>query len=204
MTSPDIATRRSLYDAGVEIEPFASRGLRVLGQAVELRNLVRSQPWLADIQPGTLRRYARFHQGLKNIPRLASKPDEINPYIIHRNGAAQGIATLIFNQEVEHPDKGKVAGTNLDYWLKNEHQDDQGFHATVAGLLIRASNHTGEGAVFATILPDHPFPAIGFREILHRVGRPAVLSTPEAGDPHGITKGGVPLHLYAFGQPLTR
>ena len=205
MSGKKINTVERLYDDGVELERFARGGLRVFGQAVELRKLVLSQRvWLAQVQPGTLQRYSRLRKGLKNIPRLAGKPDEIDPFLIRRDGQPEGIATLIFNKTLEHPEKGTVVGTDLDYWLKIDHKDVRSLHETVAGLLISASIQSGERSVFATVLPDHPSPAIGFEGLLHRMGRPAVLSTPEAGDPYGITKGGVALHLFALNQPLTR
>src|SRR4051812_22337704 len=87
-------------------------------QAVDLHDLVENeQQWLGDIFPDTTERYSGLMQAFKSVVRIAMSK-EVHAYIIRPGrylNAAIGVATVIPDQAVLHPDEGRIGGDDIDY-----------------------------------------------------------------------------------------
>lgn len=72
----------------------------------------------------------------KTSQRSTASNNAINAYILEdtETKEALGLATVIFNIAVVHPDKGIVMGHNLDYWLKESSDDER--HREIAEKLV--------------------------------------------------------------------
>jgi hypothetical protein len=133
-----------------------------------------------------------------------------------------GLASIIFDQTLIHPEAGKVTGNDLDYWLIPD--VSRGSHTETARLLI-AANLAVEAArsqavnmtvsedginvghamhvparapnqAFATIAPDEVNPAIGFAFTMDRVGEPASVTAERPSPYFDVARGGVALQVY--------
>jgi hypothetical protein len=198
-------------------------------QGVQVHELVASNSdWLKNDRPEAWERYRDTPHAVKNIARIAVV-EGFQAYIIRgsKHDTARGLATLIFNQAVVHPDPkiGEVAGDDLDYWLSPDETPD--FHAKVAEALLQASRerikshpengpyvesdraaklgHFGSMAVIQTDLINPPIGLMGPNHLgsprFHELGDPAELSTPiGADDPYDIAhKEHVSQIYYAYG-----
>lgn len=197
--------------------------MSLVSQARDLTHLTTSQPWLENVNPGLVSRYESTLQAARNVLRIA-RDDTIDAYIVRdeQERCAQGIATVIRNQYIHHPDSGEVFGDDLDYWLVEG--SDEELHDTVAARLLHTAAQTaakrlrgvGEGEdarVFSFGYPYFFTTTIHDAEPLNRgllrlhetdpaipapksSGPPAILSTRNPRDPYGLTRDGVGLRLY--------
>jgi hypothetical protein len=184
----------------IELEPFSESKFHSVSQAHDLKQLVEQERgWLMAVQPGTVERYQSRLKGARNIMRIAGHrhdpevPAEAN--IIRRDRAAIGIATIIRNQQIVHPDEGLFTGNDVDYWLR---LGERGTTHTAAAQAVLAQ--AGQAAI-ATVIEGHPNPAIGFSRIerMRQVGVPAQLSTGDRKDVFDIARQGLVSQLYVAG-----
>jgi hypothetical protein len=188
---------------GVYLEKYSK--IKSPKQGYDVSRLVASEKeWLEQDRPETVRRYRDFQHAVKNVGRLAMYED-LRPYIIRdrKHGVAKGLATIIFNQVVIHPDPaiGLIKGHNLDYWLNQA--EDSDFHARVAEELVCAtgrpefvptklygSDYNGRqyDALFTVVQETETNPPIGLMGCgtqifsdytLSALGEPGFLSVPE-------------------------
>lgn len=204
----------------MSLEPFSV--LKSPLQGLDSQRLVASQgDWLEDAWPGAAARYRDFWHAVKNVARLASN-EGMQAYIIKKQRAAKGLATIIFDQVVIHPDEGEVTGYDLDYWLppftsESDHMATALLLRSACEDLHRQRQLASQGPLtpsetqiplppvpvppatyMATIRAGDINPATGLSIMMHEVGQPAVLSVPTGNDPFGVTKGGAVLQLYSY------
>ena len=208
----------------VFLEPFSVIKSRAQSQAEDIKSLIATQfDWLETVQPNTVKAYSTPRKARKSVNHRA-KSRELEAYIVKRDNAAVGLATIISNQRVIHPTEGLYEGYDLDYWLSLNQRPQT--HKTTANLLIshfigrhnlamrsrrqiinltlpglEAKNIWNYEAI-ASVLIDHPNPAIGFEESssMLAVGEPAVLTTDIPGDPYGMARDGKLAQLYTYKQ----
>lgn len=208
----------------VELDKYSL--IKAPKQAFDLHRLVRDErDWLIGIFPGAAERYRDLPHAVRNVARLATS--EGFHYLIRRDRAAVGVATLFMRQRVEHPVEGVIEANDVDYWLKGGSHEI--LHKEVANALLEASGReelrlTGfprltvesqdstageagiEDAVNAlmTTTPLGQGYNRGLHTLLSPKGVPAVLTTPEGSDPHDLTKAGDILQLYTASYMVTR
>jgi hypothetical protein len=177
-------------------------------QGYDVSRLVASEKgWLEKDRSETVQRYRDWRHAVKNVGRIAMNED-LQSYIIRdrKHGIAKGLATIIFNQVVIHPDPaiGLIRGHNLDYWLNPAEGSD--FHAIVAEELVYATgrpefaptdpydggyNDRQYDAVFTVVQKSETNPPIGLmgsetpvlaNYTLSALGESGFLSVPEEWD----------------------
>ncbi len=180
----------------IALEQFSPDKLPAALQAWRVNKLVKNAAsWLQTEQPGTVARYEELLKAHHNIRRLAGSK-AIQAYIIHSPAAANiGLATVIQDQDVVHPQEGRIEGDDIDYWL-NVNTNSIHMHSDVAGRLcmLQAGRPT-----FSTVLKSGKHAlgkGIGFSTHMNTVGEPAGLSTTIPGDPYGVTKEGALCQIY--------
>ncbi|HUD06672.1 MAG TPA: hypothetical protein VMR34_02185 [Candidatus Saccharimonadales bacterium] len=203
----DVLTKMwyGIGNMGAHLEKFSTNNLVAMKQAGEVFGLVNRQgDWLAQAQPDTAKRYSSPLRAIMSLHRTATN-EGISAYIIReqKHKAAQGLATVIFNQSIVHPnpDIGIISGDDLDYWLTPGESQD--LHRAVGDELVYASakrrfrqnltkssgvaSVTGRYMVFATVVEGHPNPPLGLigdmagyhPTQLSPAGEPASLGVPE-------------------------
>ena len=213
---------------GIYLEEYSRSKPKVLQQGFGIRRLVASESdWLKQDpdRKYTAKHYANLFNAIGSVARIASSED-LQAYIIRdrRHRVAIGLATVIFDQSVVHPEIGIVRGNNLDYWLRPS--SDHGFHKEVAEELVLVSRKLttefiskypyGHGydidtknypPLFVAVQNDSTIPPFGFTQpeelhVLHHlslkpVGEPRELSVPEGQkDRYGIAAVGRVTQLY--------
>ncbi|HVV26129.1 MAG TPA: hypothetical protein VHC21_03825 [Candidatus Saccharimonadales bacterium] len=184
----------------IELEPFSEHQQGALAQARHLKPLIdKERGWLAGVQPGTVERYQSVITGAENIRRIAlfrQAPDvPVEANIVRRGAAAIGLATIIRNQLIVHPEEGEFRGADVDYWLRR--CETPATHRQVAQQLLAQAG----GTALATIVGQHPQPAIGLAELMEPVGEPAQLTTGERHDSFEVARPGEIAQLYVAGAP---
>jgi hypothetical protein len=184
----------------ITLDRFSTYGFAAIGQARQLSRLVDAErSWLKDAQPDTLKRYESAIKGARNIQRIAqhrfNEDTPLEANIIRRGSVAIGIATIIHNQQILHPEEGLFKGDDIDYWLQWD--EDESVHFAVAESLLKTN--AGRTAL-ATIVQGHPNPASGFM-MMPAVGEPANLSTGDQEDVFDVAREGQIAQLYV--QPAT-
>jgi hypothetical protein len=202
------------------LEPFSAA--KAESQASEIRGLVAQEvDWLEEVQPSTVKAYNSRRRARRTVVHR-TRSSELEAYIVKRDDVAIGIATVIAGQRVIHPTKGLYEGYDLDYWLMRGQRTEA--HRTITSLLIGqfVGNHNASmalrrralertGPIFsaeniwkykaiASVLVNHPNPAIGFEEVpsMVAVGEPAVLTTDIPDDPYGMSRDGKLAQLYTY------
>lgn len=177
----------------------------VRNQAADMRNLVRdNKNWLrSGNYSGAEARYNRVPLGrvASQMVRVGSS-DVVRASIVREDLNAIGLRTLIMNQIVEHPDLGIVRGTEVDYWLDGQYDEDEELHDVVASMTVSGAADLRPGHnTFATLYPDdRPHQPRGLSTVLTPYGDPVQLHAP-ADDPFGIVKKGKS-QLYAVHPPI--
>lgn len=171
-------------------------------QAVVLHRLIgENLDYVKEFFPGSADRYDAYPKALKNIVRQAAQ-EAFHPFIIRPRfmQAACGIATIIRNSAVEHPDGTVVQGHNLHFWLDGQHE---GLQDETALKLIHESRRlawthgrapiaigpdswsvTQEDAahVYFAALPAEGYnPSVGLTHFMEPLGSPAVLNVHALG-----------------------
>jgi hypothetical protein len=189
-------------------------------QGHNLSKLVNSERDLLEIvQPDTLRRYRNRFKSAKSVGRIAAS-QEVHAFIVRKshNHLAIGQATIIADQKLIHPRQGLFEGYDLDYWIKPS--EAKAYHGFVASSLIghavswhnkrfskneydqpeklREINTRPKFNAIATIIDNHPNPAIGFELVMARIGEPASLTPGTPNDPYQVARGGKTSQLYSF------
>lgn len=183
----------------IELRPYSRKPLETVRQGLAVRSLVagtRVQDFLAHEREQTIARYRDRLHAIKNVGRIASSP-EVHAAIICDTGLARGLATVILDQQVRHPEWGAVRGNNIDYWLIPGH--NQNVHEDVTlQLLAMAKRLNDKAPNFAVVNPDPNFgPTTGFRAAMRLVSpEPAALTTDMPTDTYGITANGNPQLLF--------
>ncbi len=188
--------------------------MRIFKQADELQDLVSSEaPRLETVFPGISERYATKRTAIRSIGRAALNRD-LEAFVIRNDKKmrARGIATVILNQSLSHPqlEANQISNAyDVDYWLDSRADADD--HISTTTALIEASakiaarlkdfGPRGRAATFrqtllATALADGPVLNEGLTERFHPVGNPGTLSFPESDDPLGVTRDGRAVQLY--------
>jgi len=184
----------------IKLEPFSEHGQRSLSQARHLKPVIdKERSWLEIVQPGTVERYQSVVTGAENIRRIAlyrQAPDvPVEASLVRRGETAIGLATIIRNQLLVHPETGEFSGDDVDYWLRRGETPET--HREVARqLLVQAG-----GAALATIIEGHPNPPTGLSTLLEPVGEPARLTTGDRHDTFEVARLGEIAQLYA--HPLS-
>ena len=189
------------------LEPYNAR-LYVAAQGRQLHQLVqKAQPWLEAIAPGTVERYRDTTHAIANVRRIATA-EGMQAFIIKEHRVALGVATLIFDQTIVHPDAGEVAGTDLGYWVAEDVDDV--LHRRIARELMQKNEYVmdmrNEGvpvehheytlvtAVPTMLEPEHR--PRGLEATMQPVGEPASLEVPSGTDTYGVTFDGLESQLY--------
>jgi hypothetical protein len=202
--------------SSVALESFSI--VRAPSQAFDISEMISSERyWLRRAQPDTVQAFNGFWQAVPAVVRRVLNP-ELHAYIIRKEAAAIGLATIISRQRVIHPTMGLYEGYALDYFAADG--EDRVTHRNiVTGLIKRAenihyrplntyypvmlkgANKFPEFRAMASVVEYHPNPAIGFAEnpYMVSVGEPACLSTDMTEDRYGM-----PAQLYVVSKnPLT-
>lgn len=175
-------------------------------QGREIHQLVVSEKDRLDQErPDTLKRYADDIVSMRSIARIALSK-EVMAFIVRDDklDRAIGIATVIMNQAVVHPEIGEIQGNNLDYWIKESCEESihnaVGIELEDTGKLLKPVLFVNEiGApvnrkkfkksnpIFAVVQIDDLNPPIGLmgnsaqmkgHSLVSR-GEPAILTPPE-------------------------
>jgi hypothetical protein len=131
-------------------------------QAKDLTRLVSEEKDnLPDVFASVAKRYTDMPHAVKNIGLLAFKStfkEELDAFVVRSNQkrAALGIATIIFDQKVQHKAMGERRGHDLDYWLYRDATEDE--HIGTARALIAKSAQAHLRS--ARVKPDPPTPQI--------------------------------------------
>jgi hypothetical protein len=181
----------------IELEPYSEHWQRALSQARCLKVLVdKERSWLAEVQPGTVARYESMLEGAENIQRIAEHrrtlETPVEASIVRQGNTAIGIATIIHNQQVVHPEEGLFTGHDADYWLRRGESPET--HEAVARTLLSRTGQT----VLTAVIQEHPNPPAGLQQLMHAVGEPAQLSTGAQEDTYGVARPGQTAQLYIF------
>jgi hypothetical protein len=198
----------------IHLEGYART--RAPKQGIDLHELVRRErSWLEEPFPDTVTRYRSIPTSIKNVARAAMS-EQVRAFVIRSDrhlGQALGVATLISNQTIIHPDETPITGIDTDYWIGAEESTKT--HHAVAKQLVLASAKLAlklNGGVKRKATPaiNSMFVAVptgpdlevaqtynlGLQHLFEAVGRPAVLTVPGDEDPHGITKDGAVVQLF--------
>ncbi len=188
--------------------------LKAPKQGVDLHDLIRNErDWLAEVFPGTVKRYSGLLKAMGSVARIG-RSKEVHAFIIRPSrhlGTAMGVATVIPDQAVRHPEKGRISGDDIDYWLGPQHSVD--VHTLVAKQVMLASaklalKRRGQRDEHGLYAPHRMFVAVptglsaasgynqGLTNNMDMVGDPAILSYPKGDDMHGITKDGAQVQVY--------
>jgi hypothetical protein len=165
-------------------------------QAHDLSQLVKTEgDWLKVDWPGVVERYVETKKAYENIRKRAGQTG-IEAYLIRQNSLALGIGTVVFDQQITHPQEGSFMGSDVDYWIK-EGRGRETHEATVEALIRKG----GRKDLIATVVQDSLNPALGFDRHMRRIGEPAALSTDIPGDPFNVARGGKVSQLYYLPMP---
>jgi hypothetical protein len=149
-------------------------------QGHELHKLVMSErDWLETERPSTVRRYSDNRRAIRNVSRIALN-SEIMAFIVREKKyhLAIGVATVILNQTVVHPELGIVQGNNLDYWIKESCDEkvhnsvgieleyvggspQPAFHSSQPGSAVGYYKGKMLRPIFSVIQIDDAYPPIG-------------------------------------------
>lgn len=203
----------------LELESFSR--LKAPLQARDVCGLIKSERgWLVNIFPGTVDRYRDYPHAVKNIGRLAQS-ELLHAFILRKDKVTQGLATIILDQSIVHPEEGPRWGVDLDYWLKKgSSRIDHEYTADAliqAAIKLEASRRqrdmdygrnasaylSSDYPMFATMRPGHEASPIGLADYLRPLGEPASLTTLTGADPYGVTKVGANLQLYYATLPVS-
>jgi hypothetical protein len=193
---------------------------RLFGQGTEIFAFVgRQGHWLDEQQPGTRQRNRDGAHSIYNPARMAHS-EKLNAYLVRHDKAVVGLATIIFDQGLIHPEKGLYRGNDLDYII--EPGASTGDHAQVIldllvehrrlndqrnGELITSDwgvekrFHTPRKAAsihpaIATVPVGQSNPALGIALAMVKVGDPAHLGSTESGINEEVSRGGALAQLY--------
>jgi len=125
-------------------------------QATKILELVQQKRNYLEKDPDrklTAMRYLDEDASVSSQKRTATNTG-IDAFTIVDNlsNRCEGIATVIFNVSVMHPDVGIVAGHNLDYWLSESSSDE--LHREVAEKLVILCKEKFSSFVFPDIILD--------------------------------------------------
>ncbi len=190
--------------------------VRSAKQGYDLHELISAEKdWLGEFFAGTVTRYRDLPRSIKSVARVASS-EAVKAFVVRDGKVAVGVATLILGQTLLHPSNGAFFGTDLDYWLVRDANDET--HEQTGRALIEASSresfkqhvnpdasHPGIYGVSDDALLNYVFATTptntdynrGLHNFLAQAGEPSVLSSGTEGDPYGITKDQSVLQLYA-------
>jgi hypothetical protein len=139
-------------------------------------------------------RYQSIPRSAENIRRIARHrraPDvPVEAAVVRRGEIALGLATIIRNQSIVHPDEGTFDGADIDYWLRRGEAAET--HQEVARQLLAQAGR----CALATIIENHPNPAVGLPALMDPVGEPAQLTTGERYDTFEVARPGQVAQLY--------
>lgn len=179
------------------LERFSESRLTAIGQGIAVRGLIKqNEEWLSEAQPDTVRRYRSTPHAIRSVRRLAGADPDFNAFIIleELRGPALGLATLIANQTIEHPDSkiGVKVGNDLDYWLTPDTSMDI-HHATAEALLKRSGIYSlhARGEIHSTVntitIPDAGL-SVSFASLAMRTKDQAFAVIPQnsANPPEGL------------------
>jgi hypothetical protein len=185
--------------------------------------------WLAEDpdRRQTARRYNALIKSIRTVAKIALS-DSVDAFIIRerKHTVAIGLASIIFDQSVVHPEEGIVRGNNLDYWVTRLSSTNQ-ISKSVAEELVDANmyltqesfptkDHVGTDteeivknypSLFVAVQDDSKISPAGFTNAdelhvseylrLKPLGEPAKLSVSEGQDDiHGIAAVGRTTQLY--------
>jgi hypothetical protein len=179
----------------IELEPYSEHTYGSLHQARDLKHLIeKERSWLQAVQPKTVERYESMIHGALNIARIAKhrrKPEQaVEASVIRRGRTAIGVATIIHDQQIVHPEAGTFTGQDVDYWLRWREGLDA--HEEVARELL---SHATQPAMVA-IIEGHPNPPQGLQRFMNPVGELAILTTGDREDTFGVARDGLASQLY--------
>lgn len=185
----------------IEVQKYSRwRAPFIARSAVEL--VERNKRWLDDFRPGVSAGYGNYLGAVKRISRIGQSED-LHGYLIRKDQAAIGIATLIKDRRIEVATKKGVqqlTGFDMDYWLDLEANVSLSVAyegPMIVNALMKAEGISKPGTViFAALQPEELRRAPGIAEVLVTVGGVAPITVPEP-DPYDIAKGGVDLQVYA-------
>jgi len=191
--------------------------LKAIPQGYHIGNVVHANrdKLKKDGRGGTVERYRDLPRAVKNVARLARharRKGNFLPFLIHEKGKNEvlGLATIVLNQTVIHPNLGAIRGDDLDYWadtslLSQARQDD--LHKAVAREIVsRCAKPSAlfRRHLFTTVVEGQQFlplgliePAAGAGFIMDPVGEPAVLTMPgQKEDTFGVTRNPATVQVY--------
>jgi hypothetical protein len=178
--------------ANIRLEPFTAGNA---WQAHDLSQLVLTEEaWLKDDWPGVVERYANKEDAYDNIRKRAGQTG-IQAFLV-RQRRALGIATIVFDQQVNHPVEGSFAGNDIDYWLQRNSSLET--HQQVVRRLVGLGGRRG---LIATVVQIGHNPALGFDRYMQPIGDPSVLSTDIPDDPFNVARDGKVSQLYYLPMP---
>jgi len=189
----------SYKSPNVHLSGFAKSPNLRKKQSIELSDLVSQEaPWLTNDFPRTVARYSDRSSALKSIRRVSPGIDR---YIVRRaiGELAYGIATVMRDQTINHPDQGEITATDIDYWLGRDGRFDKVLHSSaVRDLLCMAVDLKPEARsslIMATAREDQPqFEA--FANFMAKAGSPSRITVPGESDPHTMAKNGAVLQVF--------
>jgi hypothetical protein len=187
----------------VRLEQFSM--LKAPWQALDLYGLVTEQQQrLRAINLGANERYRDYRHSLKNVVRIAFKDtvqkEPVKAFVIRdkQEKAALGVATVIRNQTVVHPEEGRFTGYDMDYWLWQDADEDT--HLQTGASIIQAAKqiavkHDGE--------PTNTNPLTTEGRVASEVDIGLIVTTPTDGEAYnrGLHEAGKAVGLAAIGLP---
>ena len=183
------------------LEPYNAR-LYVAAQGKQLHALVdKAKPWLEAVTPGTVERYRDIPHAIANVRRITTA-EGMQAFIIKEHRVALGIATLIFDQTIIHPEACEVQGTDVGYWVAED--VDDALHRRIARDLMLKNEYVMDMREENVAVEQHQYSLVaaiptalntdhrprGLEATMQPFGEPGSLQVPDGVDTFGVTFGG--------------
>lgn len=177
--------RRRKQDEGFELLAFqrSTERLHML-QILEISNVLRfERSKYKRSYPEELNRYYYPFRASARMNEVVERADQ-RAFFVHRNYKAYGVARVLFDRWVTHPEEGRISGDRVEYWLGGklfrEWEDEDVYPAVAQRVVAKAlelrrerevAEATGLHGIFASVVAARARVPTGFAAHMEPFGR---------------------------------